>query len=188
MARSDEMNDEPIHSNHNLQRKYPANIKFCPLCGGEMELRVVLPDRKRLKACTKCGFVHYPQPKLVAGCLVVDAGRALLLRRGNEPRRGKWTFPGGYVDFGETMTEAALRETREEVGMRVRIGEILGIYCDPKHPSPMIAVYLAAPGDDAPQRSEEALEIRYFKPEELPWKDIAFHSTEAALRDWMKGL
>ena len=182
------MDDKPVHADHNLQRKYPASIKFCPLCGGGMEFRTVLPDNKRLKACTQCGFVHFPQPKLVAGCLIVDDGRALLLRRGNEPRRGKWTFPGGYVDWGETMAIAAQRETLEEVGMHVRIGDVLGIYADPRHPSPIIAVYLAAPGEEPPQKTHEAIDVRYFKPGELPWKDIAFHTTEAALRDWLKQL
>ena len=182
------MNDKPVHADHNLQRKYPTSIRFCPLCGGAMELRTVIPDNKRLKACTQCGFVHFPQPKLVAGCLIVDDGRALLLRRGNQPRRGKWTFPGGYVDWGETMQTAAQRETLEEVGMHVQVGEVLGIYADPAHPSPIIAVYLAAPGIDPPQKTHEAIEVRYFQPGELPWKDIAFHTTEAALRDWVKRL
>ena len=180
------MDEKPVHADHNLQRKYPKNIKFCPLCGSAMEFRTVLPDNKRLKACTQCGFVHFPQPKLVAGCLIVDDGRALLLRRGNEPRRGKWTFPGGYVDWGETMAIAAERETLEEVGMHVQINDLLGIYADPKNPSPIIAVYLAAPGVDPPRKSPEAIEVRYFEPGELPWEDIAFHTTEAALRDWVR--
>jgi ADP-ribose pyrophosphatase YjhB (NUDIX family) len=180
------MEEKPVHADHNLQRKYPKSIKFCPLCGGTMEFRIVMPDNKRLKTCTQCGFVHFPQPKLVAGCLVVNDGAALLLRRGNEPRRGKWTFPGGYVDWGETMATAAQRETLEEVGMHIQIGDVLGAYADPKNPSPIIVVYLASPGDELPQRTHEALEVRYFKPDELPWKDIAFHTTEAALRDWLK--
>ena len=180
------MNDEIVHANHNLQRKYPAQIKFCPLCGGVMELRTVMPDNKRLKTCTQCGFVHFPQPKLAAGCLVVDAGRALLLRRGNQPRRGKWTFPGGYVDFGETVGTAARRETLEEVGMQVKLGDVLGIYADPNHPSPAIAVFLAEPGDEPPRRTEEAHQVKYFAPDEIPWQDIAFHTTETALRDWIR--
>ena len=77
-----------------------------------------------------------PAPKLVAGCLVIDAGRVLLLRRGNEPRLGTWTFPGGYVDLGETPEHAALRETLEEVGMRVTADATLGVYADPKIRSP----------------------------------------------------
>jgi len=180
------MNDEIVHANHNLQRKYPAQIKFCPLCGGVMELRTVMPDNKRLKTCTQCGFVHFPQPKLAAGCLVVDAGRALLLRRGNQPRRGKWTFPGGYVDFGETVGTAARRETLEEVGMQVMLGDVLGVYADPNHPGPAIAVFLAEPGDEPPRRTEEAHQVKYFAPDEIPWQDIAFHTTETALRDWIR--
>jgi NADH pyrophosphatase NudC (nudix superfamily) len=93
-------NDDPVEPNHHLQHQYPANVRFCALCGGPMELRPVLPDVRRLKVCARCGFVDFPSPKLVAGCLVVDHRRVLLLRRGIVPRLGFWTFPGGYVDLG----------------------------------------------------------------------------------------
>src|ERR1700720_2404980 len=72
---------EPVEANHHLQHQYPGNVRFCALCGGAMWMRMVLPDRKRLMVCDRCGFVHFPSPKLVAGCLVIDAGRVLLLRR-----------------------------------------------------------------------------------------------------------
>ena len=73
--------------------------------------RLVLPDRRRHSVCAGCGFVDFRGPKLVAGCLIVSDGKVLLLRRGIEPQLGKWTFPGGYVDLGETPEQAALRET-----------------------------------------------------------------------------
>ena len=72
--------DRPVESRHEIQHQYPANVRFCALCGGAMELRTVLPDRKRLKVCSRCGFIDFQSPKLVAGCLVIDAGRVLLLR------------------------------------------------------------------------------------------------------------
>jgi NADH pyrophosphatase NudC (nudix superfamily) len=77
-----------VETNHHVQHRYPGNVRFCALCCGAMRMRVVLPDRKRLMVCERCGFVHFSGPKLVAGCLVIDAGRVLLLRRGNEPRIG----------------------------------------------------------------------------------------------------
>src|SRR5215469_18770053 len=117
--------DSPLHADHLVQRQFPENVRFCALCGNEMRLRTVLPDYKRHKVCGKCGYVHFPSPKLVAGCLVIDGGRVLLLRRGIEPQVGKWTFPGGYFDLGETPASAALRETREEVGMQVELGRVL---------------------------------------------------------------
>jgi ADP-ribose pyrophosphatase YjhB (NUDIX family) len=177
--------DRPVTANHHIQHQYPQNIRFCGLCGGAMRLREVLPDRKRFKVCNACGYVDFPGPKLVAGCLVIEAGRVLLLRRGIMPQIGKWTFPGGYVDLGETSPQAALRETLEEVGMTVTLGKLLGLYSDPAHPIAAVAVYLAVSGTEPPGLSEEATEVRYFAPNEIPWTDLAFHTTQACLRDWV---
>lgn len=176
--------DSPVEAKHHLQHRYPSDVTFCALCGGAMRMRMVLPDNKRFKVCERCGFVHYPGPKLVAGCLVIEQGRVLLLRRGNEPRIGTWTFPGGYVDLGETPAQAALRETLEEVGMRVAADSLLGVYADPHNPIAAVAVYLARPGLEPPGLSPEATEVRYFAPIEIPWAQLSFRTTHDALRDW----
>lgn len=179
-----DMKDDPVEVNHQVQHQHPENIRFCSLCGGELEARVVMPDRKRHKVCSKCGFVVFLGPKLVAGCLVVDAGRVLLLRRGIVPQRGRWTFPGGYVDLSETPEQAAVRETREEVGMKVRVGGVFGVYTDPDNPQASVVVYLAEPGEEQPATSLEATEVRYFAPDEIPWDEVAFRTTRDALADW----
>jgi len=176
------MKDDPVHPNHRVQRDYPAKVKFCPLCGAAMTPRMLIPENVRRKVCTRCGFVLFPGPKLVAGCFVVDTGRVLLLRRGIEPAVGKWTFPGGYVDFGENSADAAVRETREEVGMRVGLGPLLGVFNDSVL---TVVVYLATPGLDAPSLSAEASEVRYFAPEDVPWRDLAFPTTTDALTAWV---
>jgi len=177
--------DAPVQVNHHIQHQFPHNVRFCALCGGEMKMRSVLPDRKRFKVCHKCGFIHFPAPKLVAGCLVIDAGRVLLLRRGITPRIGKWTFPGGYVDLGETPAQAALRETREEVGMRAQLGRVLGVYSDPAHPIAAVVVYLATPGVEEASISPEATAVHYFAWQHIPWEELAFRTTQDALRDWV---
>ena len=147
-------------------------------------MRIVLPDHKQFKVCSGCGFVYFPSPRLVAGCLVSDSGRVLLLRRGIEPQIGKWTFPGGYVDLGETPAAAAVRETLEEVGMRVALGRVLGIYSDPANPSVAVVAYLANPGLETASVTDEATEVCYFSPTDIPWNDLAFATTAEALRDW----
>jgi ADP-ribose pyrophosphatase YjhB (NUDIX family) len=180
------IDDRAVEPRHHVQHQYPANARFCPLCGGAMELRPVLPDRRPHKVCARCGFIDFQSPKAVAGCLVIDAGRVLLLRRAIPPRLGFWTFPGGYVDFGETPAPAALRETVEEVGMNVRIERLLGVYADAQNPIAVVIVYLATPGREPPGLSNEASEVRYFAPAEIPWEEIAFRTTEGALRDWIE--
>jgi ADP-ribose pyrophosphatase YjhB (NUDIX family) len=179
------VSDDARHPNHRVQRDYPAKVRFCPLCGASMTSRAVLPENSLRKVCTQCGFVLFPGPKLVAGCLVIDAGKVLLLRRGIAPALGKWTFPGGYVDFGENAADAAVRETREEVGVRVTLGPLLGVFTDPQSVAITVVVYLAEAGPDAPTLSDEASEVRYFGPDEIPWHDLAFPTTIDAVTAWV---
>lgn len=181
---ADRMKDKPVEVDHKVQGQAPDAIRFCSYCGGELEIRLVIPDRKLHKVCTRCGFVHFLGPKLVAGCLVIDNGKVLLLRRGIVPQRGRWTFPGGYVDLGETPAQAAVRETREEVGMNVRLGRVFGVYADPDNPQAAVVVYFAEPGSEPPAISHEATEVCYFSPNEIPWDEVAFRTTRDALTDW----
>jgi ADP-ribose pyrophosphatase YjhB (NUDIX family) len=180
------MSDErPVHADHRVQHKYPAGVRFCALCGGEMRSREVLPDRKQFKVCARCGFVDFPSPKLVAGCLIVERSKVLLLKRGIEPALGRWTFPGGYVDLGEHPKDAAVREAAEEVLMQARAGELLGVYWDSRNPVAVVVVYLAEPGPVPPAVSDEATAFGYFAGDEIPWSDLAFDTTRQALIDWV---
>ncbi|HEY6417864.1 MAG TPA: NUDIX hydrolase [Candidatus Binataceae bacterium] len=178
--------DAPVHANHHVQHQFPAKVRFCALCGAEMRSRVVLPDRKRRQVCSRCGFVYFPAPRLVAGCVIVDeaAGAVLLIKRGLEPSLGKWTFPGGFVEADESAADAALRETVEEVGMHVRLGPVLGVYSDLENAVSTVVTFLATPGAEAPTTSDEAPDVRYFARDAIPWDQLAFRSTIAALTDW----
>lgn len=182
------MKKPAVHANHSVQHRFPRDVRFCPLCGGAMEPRPVLPDGDERPVCEHCGFVFFPSPKLVVGCLVIENGRVLLLKRGNEPAFGKWTFPGGFVEFAERAIDAALRETREEVGLRAKIDRLLGVYTDTSNHNAQLIAYLAQPESGSPAPSSEALEVRYFGPNEIPWDRIAFPSTTAALNDWIDSL
>jgi 8-oxo-dGTP diphosphatase len=178
-----------LEANHQIQHEFPRNVRFCPMCGGALEMRIVAPDHKENKVCIKCGFVYFLGPKLVAGCIIADGDRTLLLRRGLEPSLGKWTYPGGFVDLGETPEKCARRETAEEVGMTVRDPELLGVYADRQEPVPIIVVtYLARPGAETPMVTPEATEVRYFGVDEIPWDELAFDTTVQAMEAWAKGL
>ncbi|MGO9450289.1 MAG: NUDIX domain-containing protein [Candidatus Binataceae bacterium] len=179
------MKKDAVHANHHLQHRFPRAVRFCALCGGAMELRPVLPDGNEYPVCEGCGFVFFPSPKLVVGCLLIENGRVLLLKRGNEPSMGKWTFPGGYVEFAERAIDAAVRETEEEVGLQVRIDRLLGVYTDPANHNAQVVAFLARAHSGVPALSAEALEVRYFTPDEIPWDEIAFRSTDEALHDWI---
>jgi len=154
-----------------------AEARFCPKCGQTAE--VEFPQRI---VCTHCGYEAYYNPKPVAGAIPVDdQGRVILLRRGFDPRRGLWTFPGGFVELGESVEEAARRETAEELGMTIEVQRLVGVYS--RAEDRVVLIVYRARAIDPPQTSAEAIEVRAFDVEELPWDELAFWSTERALRD-----
>jgi len=118
----------------------------------------------------------------VAGVIPVDDdGRVILLRRGFDPGQGQWTFPGGFVDLGESVQEAVHRETDEELGMAIELGTLVGVYSRADERVVLIVYRGLAVG--APRTTPEAVEVRSFAPNEIPWEELAFWSTDLALRD-----
>lgn len=163
-----------------------STLNYCSRCGAALVLGSVEgEDRERL-ACRACGFVAYVNPRLVVTCLpVTAAGGLMLLRRGIEPGHGLWAQPGGFMEIDETVRDGAIRETREETGLIVEPGAIVGLYTRPEAAIVVIAFEAAIVGG-APVVTPEALEVRPFGPEEIPWPDLAFRTTEWALRDWVR--
>jgi ADP-ribose pyrophosphatase YjhB (NUDIX family) len=151
-----------------------------------VETWVPAEGRNRLR-CPACGHIHYLNPKVVSGTLPQDDGGVWLLRRGIEPRLGYWTYPAGFQEYDESTEEAAIRETLEEIGCEVVIDSLFGVYSRSGGPVVNI-VYVAhfAHEHALPCTSPEALEVRRFRPGELPWDDLAFPSTERVLADWAR--
>jgi ADP-ribose pyrophosphatase YjhB (NUDIX family) len=153
------------------------DARFCPRCAAEAEI-----DFPRSVHCPACGFRAFYNPKPVAAVIPRDeAGRVWLLRRGFDPGLGRWTFPGGFVDLGESVEEAARREVREELAIEVELGPLLGVYSSAE--DRIVLVVFLGTALAAPQTTPEATEVRAFAPSEVPWDELAFWSTERALRD-----
>ncbi len=169
---------------HALLQLAPSTIRYCPLCGSDLVRIPVPPDQKEEAVCSACGFVFYLNPKVVAGTIPAENGRILLVRRNINPSKGKWTFPGGFVDWGETVAGAALRETLEETGLRVDLGGLVGVYSYPEAPV-VIVVYRARVAGGALRLSPETQEFAWLAPGEIPWEDLAFPSTRQALNDFL---
>jgi ADP-ribose pyrophosphatase YjhB (NUDIX family) len=161
---------------------------FCPVCGSPLEPRVLKVTEPKRLVCTNeaCRFVFYLDPKIAVGTIIrVDDGRRIVLvRRAIEPGYGKWVFPGGYVDRGEEITLAALREAREEVGLDVRLDHLVNIYSYAGR-TPVIVVYAATKVSGELAVDEEGLEAREFAIADIPWDELAFRSTREALRDYL---
>jgi ADP-ribose pyrophosphatase YjhB (NUDIX family) len=163
----------------------PPEYAFCPRCAGPLEGRVIKEGEPERLVCGECGFVFYLGPKLVAGAIFELDGGIVLIRRAIEPGYGKWTFPGGFVERGEVAEAAAKREALEEAGVEIKVTAIVGLYTY-EGQVPAIAVFAARATGGAPTPLDETLEIRPFPRDELPWFEMAFPSTEQALKDYLR--
>jgi len=158
---------------------------FCPLCGGDLDLRSVKASEPDRLVCRRCGFIFYQDPKVAVGTIILDErGHIVLVRRAIEPGYGRWVFPGGFVDRGEAVMAAAIREAREESGLDIRLDRLINVYSYPGR-APVIIVYAATVVGGCLACDDESLEGKFFAPEEIPWEELAFRSTHEALREFL---
>ena len=102
-------------------------FRFCPICSNELISLPSGPDQGRL-GCRRGHFVHYANPAVTAFAFVERDGHFLVLQRGQQPYRGQWELPGGFVEAGERPAESVVREIFEETGLNVDAPSILGAY------------------------------------------------------------
>lgn len=162
--------------------------RFCLLCGAPLIRKIPPYDNKERDACSRCDFVYYPQPKVAAGTITVIDSKVVLIRRGVEPGYGKWSFPCGFVEAGERLEDAAVRETEEETGYKVRLLGLHGLYTglQPER-HVIIACYRAEVIGGEPRPSDDALEVRLYSRDEIPWLDLAFQASRQFLAEWVNG-
>jgi 8-oxo-dGTP diphosphatase len=155
------------------------DARFCPRCG--QPATVAYP---RSISCPSCGYGAYYNPKPVAAAIpTTPDGNIILLRRAFDPGKDLWTFPGGFVDLGESVEQAAHRETQEELEIAMQITQLVGVYSRPE--DRVILIVFAATTDETPQTTPEALQVQAFPPDEIPWQELAFWSTTNALKDFL---
>ncbi|MBN1668986.1 MAG: GNAT family N-acetyltransferase [Anaerolineales bacterium] len=170
-------------SNSNNQQELPTST-FCPRCGKAMT-QATVGGRSR-PVCPECGYVLFKNPVPGVGVLVEVDGGVVLIRRGHQPAQGCWALPAGFIEADESITEAAIRECKEETNLDIYLQDVFHVDSFPTDPTPqsgIIVFYRAQviagelrPGDDA-------VEAAVFKPDALPI-DVAFRTHRAALARW----
>lgn len=140
-----------------------------------------MEDRLR-PVCTVCGTVTYLDPKLAVAVVIAREGRLLFGRRAEGAREaGKWSFPAGFVERGEQVEDAAIREVREEVGLDVVLGSLLGLYSRSGE-TVVLAVYVAVSATGAPSADDDLDSADWFSPLDLP--ELAFPHDDRIIADW----
>jgi 8-oxo-dGTP diphosphatase len=155
------------------------DVRFCPRCAQEATIKF-----PRSITCPNCGYGAFYNPKPVACAITANPqDEIILMRRGFQPNRGRWSMPGGFVDLGESVEDAAIRETQEEIGVDITISDLVGVYS--RSTDRIVVVVYAARTEGTPTRTEEALEVHAFRPTTIPWDELAFWSDDRALRDYL---
>ena len=160
-------------------------MRYCCHCQAELVYAIPAGDDRRRYLCRACATVHYQNPRIVAGCLPVWGEQILLCKRAIAPRYGYWTLPAGFMELGETITEAGRRETREEANARVEIEALYAVFSLPE----VDQVYMMFRSrlldlDFSPGR--ESLEVGLFSEDMIPWNEIAFMTISETLRLYFK--
>ena len=154
---------------------FSSAYRFCPRCGHSLRIEQ-LGGRPR-ETCPDCGFVHWGDSTLGAGGVLWHQGKALLVQRALDPGKGMWTIPGGYVEQGEPIEEAIIREFREETGLNTQTLALVAVRDRPGEegrPHDLYVIFLMQylSGQPVPDENEIS-ELGFFSLDEVYKMQVA---------------
>jgi ADP-ribose pyrophosphatase YjhB (NUDIX family) len=155
------------------------NLNYCQRCGGGLTEREF--EARTRPCCEVCGTIVFVDPKIAAVVLLTLDDKLVLVKRGVEPALGEWAFPSGYVDRGERVEDAAVREVLEETGLDVRLDGLIGLYSRTGAPV-VLAVYSATTVGGTLSAGHDAVDVGLFALDDLP--RLPFPHDAEILRDW----
>lgn len=160
-------------------------VQYCAYCGTKLELRERFG--KLRPVCAGCGHTVFFDPKVAVVAFVTEGDHVLLVKRLNEPGRGKWALPAGFVDADEDPQAAVCRETEEETGLQIEADAILDVLHRPDREglADIIIAYAAHPVGGAICAGDDADEAGWFPIDDLP--EIALTTTERLIARWQAG-
>jgi ADP-ribose pyrophosphatase YjhB (NUDIX family) len=166
---------------------HPPSALFCRQCGHALERRI--PDDGDTKVrgvCPACATIHYDNPLCVVGTVPTwgaTGEQVLLCQRNIEPRKGKWTLPAGFLELGETTTAGAARETDEEAGAHIEMGELFTLM-NVARVGQVHFYYRARLLSEHFNPGPESMQARLFTESEIPWDELAFSTVRQTLRHY----
>ena len=156
-------------------------MKFCSSCGQTVSQQIPEGDNRLRFVCDECGIIHYSNPNNVCGAILTWGDKILLCKRAIKPRYGLWTLPAGFMENGETITEAAARESMEEANAAAHKLDLFGVFSLPH----ISQVYMMFKGELVTENVSpgiESLETELFDIEDIPWDELAFPVVTRSLK------
>jgi 8-oxo-dGTP diphosphatase len=159
------------------------DMNFCPECGGPLLQHVLGGQPRNHFFCQRCQTPCSDSPSVVVTTFVACADRLLWVQRNQEPQRGKWAIPGGFLEQGETLAEGAARELHEEAGILLppnalqlyMTGSITFI-------NQLYLGFRTMVSTDACQPGVESMDCRFFSRQECPWDQVAYPQVNDSIR------
>jgi ADP-ribose pyrophosphatase YjhB (NUDIX family) len=167
-----------------MKQDFELPQRFCRYCGSKIKFEMPIGDDHQREVCPTCGVVHYENPKVIAGAVIIHQRKVMLCKRAISPRYGKWTLPAGFMELGEHGSEAAKRETFEEAGTWVEKLSPFAIYTL----LPVNQTYLMYFGEVDHVNFPggiESLEVAFFDLDQIPWSELAFPVVAEILRKYI---
>lgn len=160
---------------------FDRTIRHCRQCGHRVEKRIPDDgDTRERDICPACHTVHYTNPLNVVGTVPVLGEQVLLCKRNIEPRKGKWTLPAGFMELGESTSQGAARETREEAGAAFDMLDLFTVMSVPRV-GQVHLYYRAQLLHDQFDPGHETQEARLFDEADIPWDELAFRTVKETL-------
>ncbi len=165
---------------------YKKNYNYCPKCGTKMELS---SDKEHF-ICLECEFEVYPNPAPTVSIFFARDNKILLAKRAIDPGKGKWDSVGGFVDTGESLEQAAIREALEETGCRVEFKKFISSYPDSYDGKPTLSSAVAAEIiSKEPQPADDVASLHWLDISEIPdISQFAFEPVYYQLQDFINQL
>jgi 8-oxo-dGTP diphosphatase len=102
-----------------------GKVRFCPRCGSKTESRLIAGAKRDM--CRSCDEIFYDNPLSAVAVAAEKDGKILFIKRNVQPAKGMWALPGGFIEQGETVEQAAIRELKEETGIKAQKAEIIKV-------------------------------------------------------------
>jgi ADP-ribose pyrophosphatase YjhB (NUDIX family) len=157
---------------------------FCSRCGAPLVERLIASEQRVRRQCEACGLIAYRNPLVLVNTIVAAQDRVLLCRRASDPGAGRWALPGGFMEMGESMEEAAAREIREETGVGVDPRELrLHAVVTLPDISEIYVGFIATLAEvPALVCGSECTDVRFCSEADIPWSEFSYPDIGVYLR------
>ncbi len=164
-------------------------MTYCARCGSSMVRRIPEQDNRERWVCPACNNIQYDNPRVIVSCLAYQDDRVVWVRRAEEPRRGYWVIPAGFLETDESLAQGAARELQEETQLQL-VTDSLELYTlgTLRYTNEVYIVFRGQLLNEEYSPNHEVLEVGLFNEQDAPWSELAYPVMEDYIRRFYREL